>query len=193
MRLFILLINRLLYLYIDIVAQLNTIARSGDPILRIIAAEVTNILDDEIQNLIDTLIDTATAVDGVGMAAPQLSHSYRLFVMASRPNSRYPYAPTMEPTAVINPRILSYSKEIVKDWEGCLSVPGIRGKVPRYDRIEVEYCDRNGNLVNQELSGFIARIFQHELDHLDGILFTDRLESDLDRFSEAEYQALISG
>ena len=171
---------------------MSNIVRSGDPILRTIAADVTNFLDEEIQNLIDTLIATAVAVDGVGIAAPQLSHSYRLFIMASRPNSRYPYAPVMEPTAVINPRIVSHSTEIVKDWEGCLSVPGIRGKVPRFDRIQVEYIDRNGELVNRELTGFIARIFQHELDHLNGILFVDRLESDLDKYSEAEYQKLIA-
>ncbi len=171
---------------------MSNIVRSGDPILRTIAADVTNFLDEEIQNLIDTLIATAVAVDGVGIAAPQLSHSYRLFIMASRPNSRYPYAPVMEPTAVINPRIVSHSTEIVKDWEGCLSVPGIRGKVPRFYRIQVEYIDRNGELVNRELTGFIARIFQHELDHLNGILFVDRLESDLDKYSEAEYQKLIA-
>ena len=171
---------------------MSNIVRSGDPILRTIAADVTNFLDEEIQNLIDTLIATAVAVDGVGIAAPQLSHSYRLFIMASRPNSRYPYAPVMEPTAVINPQIVSHSTEIVKDWEGCLSLPGIRGKVPRFDRIQVEYIDRNGELVNRELTGFIARIFQHELDHLNGILFVDRLESDLDKYSEAEYQKLIA-
>ena len=169
-------------------SEITNIARSGDPILRIVAVEVTNVFDEKIQNLIDTLIATATAADGVGIAAPQVSQSYRLFIMASRPNSRYPQAPLMQPTAVINPRILSHSTEIVKDWEGCLSVPGIRGKVPRSDRIEVEYSDRHGELVRQQLTGFIARIFQHELDHLDGILFTDRLQTDFDRFTEAEYQ-----
>ena len=174
-------------------SEITNIARSGDPILSIVAVEVTNVFDEKIQNLIDTLIATANAADGVGIAAPQVSQSYRLFIMASRPNSRYPQAPLMEPTAVINPRILSHSREIVKDWEGCLSVPGIRGKVPRFDRIEVEYSDRHGKLVRQQLTGFIARIFQHELDHLDGILFTDRLQTDFDRFTEAEYQKLIAG
>ncbi len=173
--------------------QISNIARSGDPILRIIAAEVTDVFDREIQNLIDTLIVTATAADGVGIAAPQISNSCRLFIIASRPNPRYPHAPLMQPTAIINPRIISCSGEIVKDWEGCLSVPGIRGKVPRSDRIEVEYSDRNGQLVTQQFTGFIARIFQHELDHLDGILFTDRIQSDRDLFTEAEYQKLMAG
>lgn len=173
--------------------QISNIARSGDPILRIIAAEVTDVFDREIQNLIDTLIVTATAADGVGIAAPQISNSCRLFIIASRPNPRYPHAPLMQPTAIINPRIISCSGEIVKDWEGCLSVPGIRGKVPRSDRIEVEYSDRNGQLVARQFTGFIARIFQHELDHLDGILFTDRIQSDRDLFTEAEYQKLMAG
>jgi len=175
------------------VTEITNIARSGDPILRVIAAEVTDVFDEKIQNLIDTLIVTATAADGVGIAAPQISNSCRLFIMASRPNPRYPHAPLMQPTAIINPRIISCSGEIVKDWEGCLSVPGIRGKVPRSDRIEVEYSDRNGKLVTQQFTGFIARIFQHELDHLDGILFTDRIQSDRDLFSEAEYQKLMAG
>lgn len=172
-------------------AEILEIARSPAPILRQVAAPVVNILDEKIQKSIDSLISTAIAADGVGIAAPQVSQSYRLFIMASRPNSRYPYAPLMPPTAVINPVLLAHSEEIVKDWEGCLSVPGIRGKVPRFDRIEVEYSDRNGKKVRQELSGFVARIFQHELDHLNGILFVDRLESDADKYSEAEYQRLI--
>jgi peptide deformylase len=94
----------------------------------------------------------------------------------------------MEPTAMINPKIVARSTEVVKGWEGCLSVPGIRGLVPRYQAIEVEYTDRYGKLQKQEFTDFVARIFQHEYDHLDGIVFVDRLENTLDMITEQEYQ-----
>jgi peptide deformylase len=97
----------------------------------------------------------------------------------------------MEPTAMINPKITAHSTEVVKGWEGCLSVPGIRGLVPRYQAIEVEYTDRNGKLQKQELTDFVARIFQHEYDHLDGIVFVDRLENTLEMITEQEYQQRV--
>ena len=172
-------------------AELLEIAQLGNPILRRVAQPVENFADKAIEQLIDSLIATAASANGVGIAAPQVSQSYRLFIVASRPNPRYPKAPLMEPTAMINPRIVAYSPEIVKDWEGCLSIPGIRGLVPRYQAIEVEYTNRNGQVQRQELADFVARIFQHELDHLDGIVFVDRLESTQDLFTEQEYQRLI--
>ncbi len=174
-----------------IVAELLEIAQLGNPILRRVAQPVENFADKAIEQLIDSLIATAASANGVGIAAPQVSQSYRLFIVASRPNPRYPKAPLMEPTAIINPRIVAYSPEIVKDWEGCLSIPGIRGLVPRYQAIEVEYTNRDGQVQRQELADFVARIFQHELDHLDGIVFVDRLESTQDLFTEQEYQRLI--
>ena len=173
-------------------AELLEIAQLGNPILRRVAQPVENFADKAIEQLIDSLIATAASANGVGIAAPQVSQSYRLFIVASRPNPRYPKAPLMEPTAMINPRIVAYSPEIVKDWEGCLSIPGIRGLVPRYQAIEVEYTNQNGQVQRQELADFVARIFQHELDHLDGIVFVDRLESTQDLFTEQEYQRLIS-
>ena len=172
-------------------AELLEIAQLGNPILRRVAQPVENFADKAIEQLIDSLIATAASANGVGIAAPQGSQSYRLFIVASHPNPRYPKAPLMEPTAIINPKIVAYSPEIVKDWEGCLSIPGIRGLVPRYQAIEVEYTNQNGQLQRQELTDFVARIFQHELDHLDGIVFVDRLESTLDLFTEQEYQRLI--
>ena len=172
-------------------SEILDIARLGHSILRQQAEIVKNIADPQVRVLIDSLITTAAAVNGVGIAAPQVARSFRLFVIASRPNDRYPHAPTMSPTAIINPRILAHSAVIEKDWEGCLSVPGVRGLVPRSREIEVEFCDRDGNLQRMILTGFIARIFQHELDHLNGILFIDRLESPEDRFSEAEYQKIV--
>ncbi|MEA5510584.1 peptide deformylase [Crocosphaera sp. UHCC 0190] len=156
------------------------IATLGNPILRQEAQPVTDITDKQLQQVIDTLLSTAKAASGVGIAAPQLSHSYRLFIICSHPNPRYPDAPLMEPIVMINPRLVSHSEEMVKGWEGCLSVPGVRGLVPRYQAIAVEYLDRQGQQHRQELTDFVARIFQHELDHLDGILFIDRVANSED-------------
>ena len=156
------------------------IAEVGNAILRQQAQSVADITDNKLQQLIDTLLTTAIDANGVGIAAPQLSQPYRLFVVCSHPNPRYPDAPFMKPTVMINPHLLSHSQEMVKGWEGCLSVPGVRGLVPRYQAIKVEYLDRYGNLHQQELTDFVARIFQHELDHLNGILFIDRIETQED-------------
>ena len=169
-------------------AELLQIIQLGDPVLRSPAQVVDDIRDERIQKLIDDLIATVEQANGVGIAAPQVAESYRLFIVASRPNPRYPNAPVMEPTAMINPRILAHSTEVVQGWEGCLSIPGIRGSVPRYQAIEIEYTDRDGKLQKQELTDFVARIFQHEYDHLDGIVFLDRLESTQDIITEQEYQ-----
>ena len=152
---------------------------------------VENILDDRLQQLIDNLIYTVQQANGVGIAAPQVAMGDRLFVVASRPNLRYPQAPHMEPTAMINPRIIANSTETVKDWEGCLSIPGIRGLVPRSRSIEIEYTSRDGQLHRQELTDFVARIFQHEYDHLDGIVFLDRVESIRELMTEDEYQKQV--
>jgi len=167
------------------------IAQLGNPILRQQAQLVDDIQNEHLQQLIDALIITASASNGVGIAAPQVSQSYRLFIVASRPNARYPNAPLMEPTAMINPQIIAHSVDIVKGWEGCLSIPGIRGLVPRYQAIEVEYTTRDGQMHRQELTDFVARIFQHEYDHLDGIVFLDQVESTQDLMSEQEYQQRI--
>ncbi|WP_026733226.1 peptide deformylase [Fischerella sp. PCC 9605] len=167
------------------------IVQLGNHILRQKAARVENIQDEKIQKIIDDLIATVVKANGVGIAAPQVAQSYRVMIVASRPNPRYPDAPEMQPTAMINPKIITHSTAVVKGWEGCLSIPGIRGLVPRYEAVEVEYTDRNGKLQKQLLNGFIARIFQHEYDHLDGIVFLDRLESNRDIVTEQEYQKLI--
>lgn len=172
--------------------SISAIAQIGAPVLRSQSQPVAKILDPTIIDLIDSLIATATAHKGVGIAAPQISQPYRLFIVASHPSDRYPYAPTMPPTAMINPRILSHGEAIVKDWEGCLSVPNVRGLVPRYREIEVEYTTRDGELRQEILTDFIARIFQHELDHLNGIVFTDRISDPVDLYTEAEYQKIIA-
>ncbi|NER79730.1 MAG: peptide deformylase [Leptolyngbya sp. SIO1D8] len=158
----------------------------GDPRLRLVARPVEQI-DDRLQTLIDTLIWTAEKTNGVGIAAPQVGASLRLFVVASRPNLRYPNAPLMEPTAMINPRILAHSDAQVAGWEGCLSVPDQRGQVERSPEIEVEYCDRTGAFQRTVLTDFVARIFQHEHDHLEGTVFVDRVADPSQLISEAEY------
>ena len=166
------------------------IAQVGKPILRTKASPVEKVDDPNIIKLIEGLIDTAIANQGVGIAAPQIFQPYRLFVIASRPCDRYPHAPNMAPTPMINPRIVAHGDTIIKDWEGCLSIPNTRGLVPRYQEITVEYTTPEGEVKQDILTSFVARIFQHELDHLDGILFTDRtVESDL--YTEAEYGQLI--
>ena len=165
------------------------IAQLGNAVLRKRAAavDIENILDDEIQQLISKMMLTVSEAGGVGIAAPQIHHSLRIFIMCSKPNARYPDAPLMQPTAIINPEILSYSKEKVKDWEGCLSVPSMRGLVPRYNQITVRYFDQQGNEQRKELTDFLARIFQHELDHLNGLTFIDQLDSTIDLISEEEW------
>lgn len=171
--------------------EILQIAQLGNPILRQQAQNIENVRDERIQKLIDNLISTVAQANGVGIAAPQVAQSYRLFIVASRPNPRYPNAPEMEPTAILNPRVIGHSDDVVKGWEGCLSIPGIRGLVPRYRAIEVEYTSRNGKLQRREFTDFVARIFQHENDHLDGIVFLDRLESTRDIITEQEYQQQI--
>ena len=171
--------------------KIPAIAQVGAAILRNQAKPIERISDYTIIELIDCLINTAIAKKGVGIAAPQISQSFRLFIIASHPSERYPHAPTMEPTAMINPRILSHGEEVVKDWEGCLSVPNVRGLVPRYQSIAVEYTTQEGEIRQDILTDFVARIFQHELDHLDGILFIDRITDPADLYTEAEYRRIV--
>lgn len=163
------------------------IAQLGNNVLRKKALEVDNILGNECQQLISIMMLAVAKAGGVGIAAPQINHSVRIFIMCSKPNARYPDAPLMTPTAIINPEIVHYSKEKLKDWEGCLSVPSMRGLVPRHTQIKVRYFDQQGKQHSKNLTGFIARIFQHELDHLNGLTFIDRLESTTDLISEVEW------
>lgn len=171
-------------------STLLQIAQLGAPVLRKKAKTVTKISSVETQKLIDDLIATCKEVDGVGIAAPQVYKSVQIFILASYPNKRYPKAPKMKPTAIINPKILSFSAKKEKDWEGCLSIPGIRGSVSRSHQITVEYMSKLGRKVTKSFKGFVARVFQHEYDHLHGILFIDRLESSHDFISENEYRKI---
>ena len=166
------------------------ISHIGAAVLRQPAQSIDLPLTPEFQKLIDGLIQTALDSNGVGIAAPQVANSCRLFIVASRPSPRYPQAPTMEPTAMINPQIIDRSSEEVVDWEGCLSVPGQRGLVSRAQWVDVKYIDRFGQPQQQRLTDFVARIFQHEYDHLAGILFIDRITNLENLISEEEYQKI---
>jgi len=167
--------------------QLLSVAQLGNPILRQVSTPILDVQHPEIQTLIQNLTAIAAAENGVGIAAPQVGKSLRLFIVASRPNPRYPHAPKMEPTAMINPKILEQRGEVLKDWEGCLCVPGLRGLVPRHQAIAVEYLDIKGQVQQRQLTDFVARIFQHELDHLNGVIFVDRVETTQDLATEQEY------
>ena len=167
--------------------MISEIAQLGANVLRLQAQRVTDSRSAEIRQLIETLQDTLATTQGVGIAAPQISVSKRIIIIASRPTPRYPSAPLMEPTVMINPafQILSDTKE--KDWEGCLSIPGIRALVPRYKEIGINYTDQQGGFVETRLEGFVARVFQHEFDHLEGVVYLDRVKDNRDIFAESEY------
>ncbi len=153
------------------------IAEIGNPVLRDVAIPVSDVRNPEIQHLIDSMIATCKEEGGIGMAAPQAYESIRVMIIASVPTPAYPKAPTVKAFAVINPIVLAASKETELGWEGCMSVPNIRGLVNRNVWIKFSYTDQEGKAQTKKLSGLPARIFQHELDHLDGIFFLDRADS----------------
>ncbi len=171
----------------------HKIAQLGDPVLRQKAEAVADVHDAEIKQIIEAMQNTLAATSGVGIAAPQISISKRIIIIASRPTPRYPSAPLMEPTVMINPSFQILSETQEKGWEGCLSIPGIRALVPRYQDIMIRYTDQQGGSVESKLSGFVARIFQHEFDHLEGKTYLDRVENNADIFAESEYVKLIDG
>jgi peptide deformylase len=171
---------------------LRQIAQLGHPVLRADVTPVGLPAPDAVRALVADMLETLRDANGVGIAAPQVYESLAIFIVASRPNPRYPDAPLMEPEVVINPAIIEWSTEIAKDWEGCLSIPGIRGEVPRHRRIKARYQTLDGRFMEREFSDFVARIFQHEDDHLRGIVFLDRLESTHDVITEKEYQKRVS-
>lgn len=149
------------------------IAVVGDAILRQTAIQVRR-FDAELSHLAEQMSVSMGAAKGVGIAAPQVYSPLALFIMASRPNERYPDAPHMAPIVVVNPQILTVSAELTAGEEGCLSVPGQRFTIVRHQTIKVRYQNLQGEWQQAELSGFIARIFQHEFDHLHGITLLER-------------------
>jgi peptide deformylase len=170
---------------------LRQIAQLGQTVLRSETSLIDDPFDPLVQSIIEDMLATVAEVGGVGIAAPQVFEPLRLFIVASSPNPRYPHAPAMEPKPMLNPEILWLSDETEKGWEGCLSIPGIRGPVPRSVKIGVSYLTRDGIRREEELSGFLARIFQHEYDHISGLVFLDRVEDNSELVTEREYQRII--
>ena len=154
------------------------VAQRGEVILTLKAASVTTLeLNSAWLNELATAMQaTMLERNGVGIAAPQVYVSKRLIIVASRPNLRYPDAPDMDAVVMVNPEILEKSVETIIGEEGCLSVPDKRGQVVRAEMVRVKYLTLQGELVETVFHGFPARIVQHEVDHLDGVLFVERIE-----------------
>jgi peptide deformylase len=166
------------------------ITQLGRPVLRTPSKPVRIPLSKAHDRLIDDMLVTMKKAKGVGIAAPQVDVGLRLFIVAPEPSSRYPNAPTMAPVTMINPILVKHSKKMVTDWEGCLSIPGLRGRVPRYHAIEIEFTTRDGQRMRAELTGFVARIFQHEFDHINGHVYIDRVADTRTFVTESEYRKL---
>jgi peptide deformylase len=155
------------------------VARLGNPILRKVAeaVPVKGISGPAIQRLIDDMVETMWEYDGVGLAAPQIHESLQIIVVVATGFSRKPKAKRSAPAVLINPVISVISEKEIDDWEGCLSIPDIRGLVPRYEEIKVEAYDSAGKGLNFQARGFHARVIQHEHDHLMGRVFLDRMRT----------------
>ncbi len=160
----------------------------GHPTLRQRAKLVSKkeLQSKSFQKTLDTFLLTLRTLVGVGIAAPQVGISKQFLIVHSKPVRAYPNAPLFGPEIMINPKLISGSKKMEKRMEGCLSIPGIRGPVSRHIAIQISYQDRNGKSQKMELKNFVARIFQHEFDHLNGVMFIDRVDSK-DIISHKEY------
>lgn len=154
----------------------RTVLRLGDPRLRHRAQDAVDVHDPDLRQLITDLHDTMVACCGAGLAAPQIGVPLRVVLFGGGgPNPRYPEAPTLPHTVLINPILTPLGPERDEAWEGCLSVPGLRGRVPRWRHLRYQGIDGDGQPVDHCVEGFHARVVQHECDHLDGVLFPDRL------------------
>lgn len=159
----------------------RTILRMGDPRLLEVAKSLADPKAPEIKELIQDMFDTMEAAGGVGLAAPQIGVALQLVIFGFEKNERYPDAPPVPQTILINPVITPVGDEEELGWEGCLSVPGMRGEVPRYRRIRYQGIDEQGNSIDRTVEGFHARVVQHECDHLIGKLYPMRMR-DMARF-----------
>lgn len=166
--------------------------RMGNPLLYERAEEVTNELShDHLQNIVNDMLDTMNAANGVGIAAPQIGINKRIIIFGFEKSKRYPHAEPVPITVLINPEIEILTDERVFDWEGCLSVPGLRGVVPRYTKIKYSGYDFvNKQDLTREVSGFHAIVVQHEMDHINGVLFPHRVD-DMKQFG-FEGESLIN-
>ena len=164
---------------------MREILRMGDPRLLRQAEPVTAFGTPELQELIADMFDTMHAANGAGLAAPQIGVNLQLVIFGFSNNTRYPDAPAVPETVLLNPLITPLSDEMEEGWEGCLSVPGLRGVVPRYTRLRYQGVDPYGQIIDREVDGFHARVVQHECDHLIGVLYPMRVK-DFSRFGYTE-------
>ncbi|HZV61314.1 MAG TPA: peptide deformylase [Methylophilaceae bacterium] len=160
---------------------IRPVLRMGDPVLLQEAAPVEQFDTPELHALIQDMHDTMEYMNGAGIAAPQIGVSLRVVIFGVGASPRYPDAEEVPYTVLINPVIDPVNSEMEEGWEGCLSVPGMRGVVPRYTEIHYTGFDQYGNRIDRIAKGFHARVVQHECDHLDGILYPMRVE-DMTRF-----------
>ena len=147
----------------------------GHPVLRERAKPVEKLGTPELKALVEDMKETMKAKNGAGLAAPQIGVGQRVVIFGVEKNTRYPDAEPVPFTVLVNPKLTFLTREVEQDWEGCLSVPGMRGVVPRYTRLRYSGFDEHGNPIEREAEGFHARVVQHECDHLDGILYPQRM------------------
>jgi peptide deformylase len=180
--------------------SVREIVTVGDPVLRERAREVTaeELRSDAVQRLIDDMIETKRAAAGAGLAANQVGETLRIAIVEVEPgNPRYPYKPAVPLCVLVNPRLEPVGDATAEINEGCLSVPDLRGTVDRYEAVRVRYLDRDGGAHDEVRRGLTAGTFQHEVDHLDGILFLDRVRDpatfatweQFDRHGRAAFEA----
>jgi peptide deformylase len=170
--------------------MIREVLRMGDPRLLAVASEVKAFRSEELKALIADMRDTMAHLNGAGLAAPQIGVGLRVVIFGVSANPRYPKAEEVPDTVLVNPVLTPLASDMEEDWEGCLSVPGLRGWVPRYRHVRYEGFDQNGERIERVVSGFHARVVQHECDHLDGILYPMRIR-DFSKFGFIE--ALFPG
>ena len=165
--------------------MIRDVLRMGDPRLLERAREVERVDTPELRALLDDMRDTMRAQNGAGLAASQIGVGARVVIFGVERNPRYPDVEPVPYTELVNPVLMPLSDEIEEGWEGCLSVPGLRGVVPRFRRLRYRGLDPNGAVIERDVEGFHARVVQHECDHLDGILYPMRIQ-DLRNFGFTE-------
>jgi peptide deformylase len=164
---------------------IRDVLRMGDPRLWEKSLPVEKFDTPELAELLQDMRDTMAHLNGAGLAAPQIGVPLRVVIFGVTRNPRYPDAEEVPDTVLVNPVITPIGEEMEEDWEGCLSVPGLRGVVPRFKRLRYEGFDESGNPIDRSVAGFHARVVQHECDHLDGILYPMRIR-DMSQFGFVE-------
>lgn len=165
--------------------SIREILKMGDPRLLRQAEPVQEFDTPELHALIEDMFETMHDANGAGLAAPQIGVNLQLVIFGFKQSARYPDAPPVPETILINPVLTPLSDELADDWEGCLSVPGLRGVVPRWAHLRYQGYDQFGSLIQRDVDGFHARVVQHECDHLNGILYPARIK-DFSKFGYTE-------